>query len=267
MKELKPQLIITRPGRKRRGFGSFFLLVIVFAAGFYFGIKYDEYYAGNWSSGVQSREEAADGANDKVTEIQNAPAQENMASLYSEESMNTGNTGKEETSPDSMFPGGRMLDGGDTSESTERPGTEAGSVEKNDIGSDNEAQLSEVGINVLGESGSDAASGIRGEANAPENTKVYAYTLQVAALSTPEEAEVLLNEYRDKGYEAYIVAVENSRGEKWNLVKIGKFKTLNQAWEYSADFQAREGREVYVESVGQDTVFNESWDQRSPGEQ
>jgi len=267
MKELKPQLIITRPGRKRRGFGSFFLLAIVFAAGFYFGIKYDEYYYSNGSSDIQSREEAADGANDKVTEIQNAPAQENMASLYSEESMNTGNTGKEETSPDGVFPGGRMLDDGDTSESTERPGTEAGSVEKNDIGSDNEAQLSEVGINVLGESGSDAASGIRGEANAPENTKVYAYTLQVAALSTPEEAEVLLNEYRDKGYEAYIVAVENSRGEKWNLVKIGKFKTLNQAWEYSADFQAREGREVYVESVGQDTVFNESWDQRSPGEQ
>ena len=262
MKGLKPERIITNSGRKRKGLGTFFMLLIVFAIGFYVGIKYDDYYPGSESPDVVSQEQGADGADDgaQVSNILKVPGQENMASLYSSESMDTGN---EETSIDSGFLDGRMLDNGDTSGSTDQPGAEVGSLEKNDFEGDNAAEISGVENNTRREEGSERSTDIQEEAEAPEKALADAYTLQVAAFSTPEEAQTLVDEYRTKGYNAYIVPVENSRGEKWNLVKIGKFKTIDQAWNYSANFKRREGQDVYVESLGQGTVFNESWNQQS----
>lgn len=260
MKGLKPKLILTKSGRKRRGSGSFFMLLIVFAVGFYVGTKYDDYYPGSDSSDVGSQVKGADGANDDGANIGDVPGQENIAPLFSDESVNTGN---EETSIDGKFLGDRMLGSGDTSESTDLHETGASSPEKNGFEGDNAAQTSKDENNSLSEEDSETTSYVREEADAPEKDIAYAYTLQVAAFSAPEEAQTLADEYRNKGYNAYIIPVENSRGEKWNLVKIGRFKTIEQAWDYSADFKRREGQDVYVESLGQSTVFNESWDQQN----
>ncbi|MCL4245555.1 MAG: SPOR domain-containing protein [Candidatus Dadabacteria bacterium] len=85
------------------------------------------------------------------------------------------------------------------------------------------------------------------------------YTLQVAAFATPAEARKIVNEYRGKGYNAYTVEIENSRGEKWTLVKIGKYGSIEQAWSQAAVFKKREGKEVFVEALNQKTAVNESW--------
>ncbi|HML94975.1 MAG TPA: SPOR domain-containing protein [Thermodesulfobacteriota bacterium] len=90
------------------------------------------------------------------------------------------------------------------------------------------------------------------------------YTLQVAAFATPDEARKVVNEYRGKGYNAYTVEIENSRGEKWTLVKIGKYGSIEQAWSQATVFKKREGAEAFVETLGQKTAVNESW-QKSPG--
>ena len=104
-------------------------------------------------------------------------------------------------------------------------------------------------------------------ATAPEDAEKPSsgerYTLQVAAFATPDEARKIVNEYRGKGYNAYTVEIENSRGEKWTLVKIGKYGSIEQAWSQAAVFKKREGTEVFVETLGQKTAVNESW-QKSP---
>jgi hypothetical protein len=53
--------------------------------------------------------------------------------------------------------------------------------------------------------------------------------------------------------------VENSKGETWNLVKVGKYSSIEQAWSQSALFKRTVGRDAYVETLGTKTVFNESW--------
>ena len=42
MADLKPRLIITQRGRKRRGFGKLLLVLFIFAAGFYSGSRYGD---------------------------------------------------------------------------------------------------------------------------------------------------------------------------------------------------------------------------------
>lgn len=90
------------------------------------------------------------------------------------------------------------------------------------------------------------------------------YTLQIAAFATSEEARKVVAGYRAKGYNAYTVEVENSRGEKWTLVKIGKYSNIEQAWSQAAVFKKSEGKEAYVEALNQKTAVNESWG-KSPG--
>jgi cell division septation protein DedD len=95
--------------------------------------------------------------------------------------------------------------------------------------------------------------------NATEQTIKGKYTLQVGAFADKADAEKAVNEYRSKGFSAYTVEVENSKGEQWNLVKIGKYASLEEAWSQSSLFKRTEGKDAYVEVVGKKTVFNESW--------
>jgi cell division protein FtsN len=93
----------------------------------------------------------------------------------------------------------------------------------------------------------------------PGKTPKRGYTLQVAAFADKAQAEKAVSEYQGKGFSAYTVQVENSKGETWNLVKIGKYSSIEQAWSQSALFKRTVGRDAYVESLGTKTVFNESW--------
>ncbi|MEW6145592.1 MAG: SPOR domain-containing protein [Thermodesulfobacteriota bacterium] len=92
-----------------------------------------------------------------------------------------------------------------------------------------------------------------------ERTPKRGYTLQVGAFADKAQAEKAASDYRSKGFSAYTVQVENSRGETWNLVKIGKYGSIEQAWSQSAAFKRSVGKDAYVEQLGTKTVFNESW--------
>ena len=60
MAELKPRLIITSRGRKRRGFGTLLIVLIIFAAGFYAGYKYGGYFFGTSTPGSIAKKEVID---------------------------------------------------------------------------------------------------------------------------------------------------------------------------------------------------------------
>lgn len=83
----------------------------------------------------------------------------------------------------------------------------------------------------------------------PEPPKVMEYTLQLAAFKGREKAQEFVNELKEKGYYAYFVPVSNSKGETWNLIRVGKFKTRDEAQDFAALFQERERMEVLVKEV------------------
>lgn len=83
----------------------------------------------------------------------------------------------------------------------------------------------------------------------PEIYKVGKYTIQVAAFEEMERAQKVANELKEKGYDAYIVSTYNSRGEAWDLIKVGEFKTKEDAQDFASLFQKKEGMEAIVEEL------------------
>jgi len=91
--------------------------------------------------------------------------------------------------------------------------------------------------------------------------EIEIYRLQVAAFENLDDANEAVSELQDKGYDAYIVQATNSREEDWNLIKVGKFETAQEAWNFSTLYQRKEGGDVFVESLQRGRVYNESLEQ------
>lgn len=250
MANLKPRLMMTQTGRKRRGFGKLLFVLIIFAAGFYAGSKYGDSlfeYMGSQNSSDTSQIAKSDGDNIEVP-VEQEPAGElkNIETFGEFQQQNINN--QDNLTITSLT---------DQSEPSSRSSFQ-NDVSVNDDHTGNGLILGEESGRSI-ELGSALDSSLSTD-NLDETPKTKGlYTLQVAAFSTPDEANSVVEEYIAKGYEAYVVPIENSRGETWNLVKIGKFNTIEQAWSYSTYFKNREGAEAYVESLEQETVFNESW--------
>lgn len=261
MAELKPRLIMTSPGRKRRGFGTFFIVLIIFALGFYAGSKYGDYLFGAGSADVSAKIQEPDSTQKEqtISAEQEVPGRENMDKMYIDE---TQGTEDRESLTDGGFLGAQVLEDSEISQNT-YPGSADPNLLLNDTNTTPEGVLAaEFDSNVSAESGNETDTAIEEAAQSANS-----YTLQVGAFSTPEEARSVANGYKTKGYNAYIVPIENSRGEKWNLVKIGKFNTIDQAWSYSSYFKNREGLDAYVETVEHGAVFNESLGQQEAPDQ
>ena len=67
--------------------------------------------------------------------------------------------------------------------------------------------------------------------------KADKYTIQVAAFEEIERAQKAANELKEKGYNAHTVSAYNPRGEAWDLIKVGKFKTKESAQDFASLFQ------------------------------
>lgn len=79
--------------------------------------------------------------------------------------------------------------------------------------------------------------------------KVGKYTIQVAAFEEMERAQKVSNGLKEKGYDAHIVSTYNSRREAWDLIKVGEFKTKEEAQDFASLFQKKEGMEAIVEEL------------------
>lgn len=264
MRELKPKLMMANSGRRRRGpsggFWSFLTFVIVFLVGVYVGTKVDDFYS--------------DGG---------APA---TVKQTSEPVNNVTSTAKYETSTEPVISGDDSA-AGDTAASTSETFLSPDGKSITDelikpapelsVNVNNKEALSDSGLTsidpalISGEAktGEEAPPGntmnttpenvSTGEIK-PDKTIKKGYTLQVGAFEDKTRADNAVSEYRSKGFSAYTVQVTNSKGESWNLVKVGKYSSIEQAWSQAALFKRSLGKEAFVESLGTKTVFNESWD-------
>ncbi|MGH7801452.1 MAG: SPOR domain-containing protein [Thermodesulfobacteriota bacterium] len=149
-------------------------------------------------------------------------------------------------------------------------GTKIGTVNivERDAFTSKEAKVSNSGIDTKGKGESDL-----GKSNLPVSTlapnpvkngkeieestplsesltdKIYEYTIQVAAFEGMEKAQRVVNELKEKDYDAYIVSVSNSRGEAWNLIKVGKFETREEAQTAANLLQQKEASEAVIEEL------------------
>ena len=252
MAELKPRLIITNRGRKRRGFGTFLIVLVIFGLGFYAGSKYGDYVFGTGAplSSIKGADTVATEPSHEASVKDEPSAQDNMGSQSS------AGQGLEDQKS--------LIDAGFKEEAHfESPGAigNTGLNQGLTLGSGG-ASTEEVSYSSDQDPPGEQPKESIEEAPGPANT----YTLQVGAFATTEEAKDVADGYIAKGYQAYVVPIENSRGESWNLIKIGKFDTIDQAWSYAAYFKNREGQEAFVETLEQQTVFNESWDNAGQSE-
>ncbi|MEQ9619900.1 MAG: SPOR domain-containing protein [Deltaproteobacteria bacterium] len=257
MSKLKPKLIITDSGRRSRGSGgfwSFLSFLIIFGVGVYIGTKLDDFgiingggdqakqaVTGEKPKDYSEKKEEALKGNVKVYPAQDGIATKEPAVIISEKlESGLSNNSSNIDDPD---------DGGDSGLTSLDPEGITGRIGDGEEGAEE----------TFSDPGSDPA-----ETDTDKKTQTQgsggSYTLQIAAFARSEDAREAVKHYKDKGYNAYTVQVENSKGEKWNLVKIGKFSSIEQAWSQSAVFKRREGKEAYVETLSQSTAVNESWE-------
>lgn len=86
----------------------------------------------------------------------------------------------------------------------------------------------------------------------PEPPKITEFTLQLAAFRGTEKAQELADELKEKGYYAYVIPVRNSKGETWHLIRMGKFRTREEAQDFAALFQEKEKMDAFVKEIDQD---------------
>jgi len=75
------------------------------------------------------------------------------------------------------------------------------------------------------------------------------FTLQVAALSSPEEARELVNQLRSKGYAAYQVTGSAAAKGTIYRVRIGQFQSLAEARQFALAFEKKEKIKTIIASL------------------
>lgn len=260
MRELKPKLMIANSGRRRHslggGFWSFLTFLIVFLVGVYAGTKLDEFYIDDT----------------RAPQVNNEGPAEKPAAKY--ETTTEPIIDKDEIPPGVI---NASDDGASIPADENKVSREMTAAEPViSVNINNKEGLTDAGITsidpaqISGETKTSEDAALAKPVDAAqdtvktdniqqEKTSKRGYTLQVGAYSDRAQAEKAVNNYRSKGFNAYTVQVENANGEKWNLVKIGKYSSIEQAWSQSAAFKRSVGKDAYVESLGTKTVFNESW--------
>src|SRR3990172_6778725 len=79
--------------------------------------------------------------------------------------------------------------------------------------------------------------------------KIYKYTVQVSAFESMKKAQRVVSELKVKGYDAYLVPTSNSLGETWNLIKVCKFETQEEAQTAANILQEKEMLEAIIEEL------------------
>jgi DedD protein len=72
------------------------------------------------------------------------------------------------------------------------------------------------------------------------------YALQVGAFLSPDNADVLLQQLKIKGYTPYILTAPDSSGRSWHLVRIGKFVNRLTASSAASSFRSKENMTALV---------------------
>ncbi|MGE5443193.1 MAG: SPOR domain-containing protein [Ignavibacteriales bacterium] len=190
MDELRPKLILTKPGRRGVSRFTFFLiLLITFALGVFVGTKIK-----NINIQVVEKKEAS--VSNSETRVQG----DEKKSYHKEDRLSVATA----------------------------------TIEPIKSGEESKKHLKPQELKPLGEF---------------EIYEADKYTIQVAAFEEMGRAQRVANELKEKGYDAYIVSTYNSKGKAWDLIKVGKFKTKEEAQDFASLFQRKESMGAIVEEL------------------
>jgi len=243
MSKLKPQLIITGSNKKKNGFasgiGHFLILVLVFVLGIYVGMRVD--------NTDLDGERISENSQDSALVSQNISGDSEKVVVEDAQDLSPQSVPKRYTDVIENKIEGANLEISSTDKNTKLVDAISTTIDEDTSPANlnNELSLVEGGL---------AASDLT-----PEDS----YRLQVAAFGNLDDANELVSELKLKGYDAYIVTTSNSRGEVWNLIKIGNFKTAQEAWNFSTIYQNKEEGEVFVESLNRGRLYKESLEESS----
>ncbi len=83
-----------------------------------------------------------------------------------------------------------------------------------------------------------------------EAVKGGAFTLQLSAFQSREEADRFASKLRGKGYAPYIVSAEVPKKGTWHRVRMGSFASKEAAARYLADFKRETQLDAFVAGAG-----------------
>ncbi len=225
MKELKPKLILaeSRGGRSGGTFKSLLIFLVVFVLGFFVGIKVNNINV--------DETEFVKKKDTQVVKPQMSSVKDEKPNLEGNRVLDENQVVEGESS---------IIDKENSAHNKED--SEIAAVPTNPVSprnSDNSKdalELTQVTKSELNEE----ISKVNKNDNVFDN-KETEYTLQISAFKKLERAQRVVDELRGKGYDAYIVPTLNSREENWNLIRIGKFKTKEEARNFVVLLREREG--------------------------
>lgn len=72
------------------------------------------------------------------------------------------------------------------------------------------------------------------------------YTVQVGSYTDPNEAHLMQNHWKEKGYPAYLVSADIPDRGRWYRVRLGGFDTREEATQFLEAFKQQEGIEGFI---------------------
>ncbi len=244
MGELRPKLIITKP-RKKRGIlsllESFLIFAVVFGIGVYVGTKLDKD-----TDLVQNRSEQPATDTREYSDVGTAQLSE---PTDIQEQSDITNSKKSVESVDSKA----EVVGSDTRDYIPNSLVKTDEGRGSAIVVDDDSDETTAENTNLGDTPASSEGDIDIVVKNPDipdkHDGDHKYTLQISAFYDLDKAEWVVNDLKSRGHDAYVVSVENSRGEVWNLVKVGNFDSFESASDYSHEFMYKEGTEAFVEEI------------------
>lgn len=247
MEELKPRLILTKSNKSRFDIGKYIFFLTIFIIGFYFGYSYRSLDSDILSEGKNRISKVTEKRFKKLDPDRSVNFQAVSPVIEKKKDIIESITNYEQTEKKEIV----LAKNPDKDELKEvgyksnikndlvvlgnRDQRNSDDTDIKDSNSDNQSQENKIQENKI----VDALSA-QGDSS---------YTLQIAAFETESKSNKLLEELSNKGYKVYSISVVNSLGDRWNLVRLGNFATLNEAQEFSELLLNSEGINSNIKAI------------------
>ncbi len=247
MEELKPRLILTKSNKSRFNIGKYIFFLTIFIIGFYFGYSYRSLDSDILSEGKNRISKVTEKRFKKLDPDRSVNFQAVSPVIEKKKDIIESITNYEQTEKKEIV----LAENPDKDELKEvgyksniknnlvvlgnRNQRNSDDTDIKDSNSDNQSQENKIQKNKI----VDALSA-QGDSS---------YTLQIAAFETESKSNKLLEELSNKGYKVYSISVVNSLGDRWNLVRLGNFATLNEAQEFSELLLNSEGINSNIQAI------------------
>lgn len=247
MEELKPRLILTKSNKSRFNIGKYIFFLTIFIIGFYFGYSYRSLDSDILSEGKNRISKVTEKRFKKLDPDRSVNFQAVSPVIEKKKDIIESITNYEQTekkeivlakNPDKdelKEVGYKSIIKNDLVVLGNRDQQNSDDTDIKDSSSDNQSQENKIQENKI----VDALSA-QGDSS---------YTLQIAAFETESKSNKLLEDLSNKGYKVYSISVVNSLGDRWNLVRLGNFATLNEAQEFSELLLNSEGINSNIQAI------------------